>query len=48
MVNELLWPELNLTPLEFFLWGYVKDKVHADAPQSIPELKEKIRALSTK
>ena len=34
----------NLTPLDFFLWGFVKDKVYADAPQSIQELKEKIRA----
>ena len=32
----------NLTPLDFFLWGYVKDKVYADVPQSIQELKEKI------
>ena len=23
----------DLTPLDFFLWGYVKDKVYADAPQ---------------
>ena len=35
----------DLTPLDFFLWGYVKDKVYADAPQSIQELKEKIRAV---
>ena len=38
----------DLTPLDFFLWVYVKDKVYADAPQSIQELKEKILALSTK
>ena len=25
----------DLTPLDFFLWGYMKDKVYADAPQSI-------------
>ena len=35
----------DLTPLKFFLWSYVKDKVYADAPQSIEELKEKIRAV---
>ena len=35
----------DLTPLDFFLWGYVKDKAYADAPQSIQELKEKIRAV---
>ena len=41
------WPprSCNLTPLDFFLCGYVKDKVYADAPQSIQELKEKIRAV---
>ena len=26
-----------------FFWGYVKDKVYADAAQSIQELEEKIR-----
>ena len=35
----------DLTPLDFFLWGYVKDKVYANAPQSIDELKEKIRTV---
>ena len=35
----------DLTPLDFFLWGYVKYKVYADAPQSIQELKEKNRAV---
>ena len=28
-----------------FIWCYVKGKVYADAPQSIQELKEKIRAF---
>ena len=35
----------HLTPLESFLWSYVKEKVYADAPQSIQELKEKIRTV---
>ena len=41
------WPprSYNLTPLDFYLWGYVKDKVYVDAPKSIQELKEKIRAV---
>ena len=30
----------DLTPLDFFLWDYVKDKVYADAPESIQELRE--------
>ena len=41
------WPprSCDLTPLDFFLWGYMKDKVYADASLSIQELKEKIRAV---
>ena len=38
----------DLTPLDFLLQGYVKYKVYADAPQSIQELKEKIRAVIDK
>ena len=40
------WPprSCDFTPLDFFLWGYVTDKVYADAPQSIQERKAKIRA----
>ena len=36
------WPlrSCDLTPLDFFLWGYVKDKVYPDAPQLIQELRE--------
>ena len=41
------WPSrsCDLTPLDFFLWGYMKDKVYTDAPQSIEELKGKIRVV---
>ena len=41
------WPprSCDLTPLDFFLWDYVKDEVYTDAAQSIQELKEKIRAV---
>ena len=41
------WPprSCNSTPLDFFLWGYVKDKAYADAPLSVQELKEEIRAV---
>ena len=35
----------DLTPPDCSLWGHVKDKVYADAPQSIQELKEEIRAV---
>ena len=45
--DDYNWPprSCDLTPLDFFLWGYVKDKVFADAPQSIQEFKEKSRAV---
>ena len=38
------WPprSCDLTPLDFFLWGYMKDKVYADTTRSIQELNEKI------
>ena len=35
----------NSTPLDYFLGGYVKDKVYVDALQLIQELKEKNRAV---
>ena len=41
------WPprSCDLTPLDFFLWDYVKDKVYTDSYQSIHELKMKIRLV---
>ena len=33
----------DLTPLDFFLWGYLKDKVHKTGPASLDELQDKIR-----
>ena len=41
------WPprSCDLTTLDFVLWGYVNDKVYGDTPQSIQELKKKIRAI---
>jgi hypothetical protein len=32
----------DLTPPDFFLWGYVKDKVYAKNPSTINELKNGI------
>ena len=45
--GDYIWPprSCDLTPLDFFIWGYAKDKVYADAPWSIQELEEKIRAV---
>lgn len=38
------WPprSCDLSPLDYFLWGYVKDKVYAMKPKSIQELKARI------
>jgi len=41
------WPAWspNLTPCDYFLWGYVKDKVFVPPqPVSIPDLKNRITA----
>ena len=41
-------PDLN--PLDFYLWGFLKDKVYKNNPQTVPELKAaieaKVRAIS--
>jgi hypothetical protein len=39
------WPprSCNLTPCNFFLWGFVKSHVYANKPQIIPELKAEIQ-----
>jgi len=39
------WPprSCNLTPCDFFLWGFVKCRVYANKPQTIPELVAEIR-----
>ena len=45
--SDYNWPprSCNVTHLDFFIWGYVRDKVYADAPQSIQELNERIRVV---
>ena len=45
--GDYKWPPklCDLTPLDFFLWSYIKDKFYADASQSVQKLKEKIRAV---
>jgi hypothetical protein len=39
------WPARSpdMTPPDFFLWGYLKDRVFARSPRDIPELKEIIK-----
>jgi len=43
--GDVPWPlrSPDITPCDFFLWGYVKSKVYVDKPRNIQELKESIR-----
>jgi len=39
------WPprSCDLTPLNFFLWGFLKSRVYANKPQTINDLKNNIQ-----
>ncbi|GFW18810.1 putative transposable element [Trichonephila clavipes] len=41
------WPprSSDLTPLDYFLWGYVKSLVYADKPQTSDHLEDNIRRV---
>ncbi|GFV42560.1 KRAB-A domain-containing protein 2 [Trichonephila clavipes] len=41
------WPprSCDLTPLDYFLWGYVKSLVYADKPQTLDHLEDSIRIV---
>ncbi|GBP08000.1 hypothetical protein EVAR_71286_1 [Eumeta japonica] len=41
------WPPTfcDVTPLDYFLWGYIKSLVYADKPQTLNHLKDNIRML---
>ncbi|GFX34017.1 uncharacterized protein TNCV_912181 [Trichonephila clavipes] len=41
------WPprSCDLTPLNYFLWGYVKSLVYADKPQTLGHLEDNIRRV---
>ncbi|GFU90044.1 uncharacterized protein TNCV_2439311 [Trichonephila clavipes] len=41
------WPprSCDLTPLDCFLWGYVKSLVYADKPQTLDHLEDNIRRV---
>jgi hypothetical protein len=43
------WPPRSpdMTPLDFWLWGYLKDKVYAEKPRTIDELKQLIMEKMT-
>ncbi|MDA5927441.1 hypothetical protein M9999_15270, partial [Listeria monocytogenes] len=46
---DISWPPRSpdLTPMDFFLWGYLKAKVYDTNPRSIEALKENIRREMT-
>ncbi|GFT32358.1 transposable element Tc3 transposase [Trichonephila clavipes] len=55
MITNFFIPELNnhdvqqlscdLTPLDYFLWGYVKALVYVDKPQTLDHLEDNIRRV---
>ena len=42
---DVVWPSrsCDLTSLDYYLWGAVKDKCYADKPETIDSLKDNIR-----
>ena len=44
--GEVSWPprSCDLTPLDYFLWGYLKSKVYINNPQTLEHLKDNIQA----
>ena len=42
---DVVWPPrtYDLTPLDYYLWGVVKDKCYADKSETIDALKDNIR-----
>lgn len=47
--GPVAWPARSpdLNPLDFFLWGYIKEKVYQTPVQNISELEERIRPAFT-
>lgn len=43
--GNINWPPRSpdLTPMDFFLWGYLKSKVYVNKPTSLAQLRENIR-----
>lgn len=44
--GPILWPARSpdLNPLDFFVWGFIKDKVYATPPQNADEVRGRINA----
>ncbi|GFV76134.1 hypothetical protein TNCV_4672231 [Trichonephila clavipes] len=47
ILEPVNWPprSCDLTPLDYFLWGYVKSLVYADKPQTLDHLEDNIRRV---
>ena len=47
--GEIEWPARSpdLTPLDYFLWGYLKRKVYSTQPESLDELQNRILQEAT-
>lgn len=47
LFGDVNWPprSCDLTPLDFFLWGYAKGRVYANNPQTLEQLKANIREV---
>ncbi|KOC63762.1 hypothetical protein WH47_02788 [Habropoda laboriosa] len=43
-MDDIWFQQDDLTPLDFFLWGFLKSKVYANNPKTIDELKNNITA----
>lgn len=45
--DQNYWPprSCDLTPMGYFLWGYVKEKVYVNRPPTVERLKEEIRRV---
>ena len=43
--SDFIWPPRSpdLNPLDFFLWGYMKEEIHRARPCSIAEVKQLIQ-----
>lgn len=46
--GDFRWPprSCDLTPCDFFLWGFVKSRVYANNPRTVPQLKHEIRRVT--
>ena len=45
LIADVVWPprSCDLTPLDYYLWGTVKDKCYANKLETIEALKDNIR-----